>query len=137
MRAAAVCPSSSAARNSSDGGGGGLLGAGGEVAELRAGLLQLGEPVRPVALVEDGGAVDGLQGEPQGWGQQSGPRGEPVGGEALGLGGPSARRSAAWASIAVAAADQVEPCQPWSGGRGEGLGADRAAWCARHRRCRR
>ena len=30
--------------------------------------------------------MDDLQGEPQGWGQQCGARGEPVGGEALGLG---------------------------------------------------
>jgi hypothetical protein len=48
--------------------------------------LQFGEPVRPVSLVEGGDAVYDLQGESQGWGQQSGARGESLGGEALGLG---------------------------------------------------
>jgi hypothetical protein len=62
-------------------------------------------------VVEGGGAVDDLQGEPQGWGEQSGVWGKPVGGEALGSAG-SARSSAAWAIIVVAAADQVEPGQP-------------------------
>ena len=40
----------------------------GGVAEFGAGLLQFGESVRPVSLVEGGGAVDGVQGESQGWG---------------------------------------------------------------------
>ena len=76
-----------------DGGGCGLFGADVVVAEFGAGLLQFGESVCPVSVVEGGGAVDDLQGEPQGWGQQRGARGESVGGEALGLGGR--RRAAA------------------------------------------
>ena len=52
-----------------DGGGGGLFGADGVVAEFGAGLLQFGEPVGPVSLVEGGGTVHDLQGEPQGRGQ--------------------------------------------------------------------
>ena len=69
-----------------EGGGGGLFGADGVVAEFGAGLLEFGESVGPVSLVVGGGAVDGLQGEPQGWGQQAGVCGESFGGEVLGLG---------------------------------------------------
>ena len=87
VRAAVVCPSCSAAWNSSTRGGGGLFGADGVVAEFGAGLLQFGEPVGPVSLVEGGGTVHDLQGEPQGRGQWTGARGEPVGGAAFGVGG--------------------------------------------------
>ena len=44
---------------------GAVLRAGLVVAEVRAGLLQLGQPVRPVSQVEHGGPVDGLQREPR------------------------------------------------------------------------
>ena len=68
------------------GGRRGLLGPRRSVAELRTCLLQLGQPVCPVASVEGGGTVHDLQGEPQGWGQQPGAERERLGREALGLG---------------------------------------------------
>ena len=57
------------------------------VAELRARLLQLGQPVRPVPQVEGGGAVDGLQGEPQPGGRCRDPQRQALGREAFGFGG--------------------------------------------------
>jgi hypothetical protein len=44
---------------------GALLGAGLVITGVRAGLVQLGQPVHPGAEVNDGGAVDGMQGGPE------------------------------------------------------------------------
>ena len=88
------------------------------------------------SVVEDGGAVDGLQREPQGRGQQRGARGERVGGEALGLGGrrrAAARRGrSSWWRRPTRLSSASRVGWPWRAPR-----CCAPAWCARHRRCRR
>ena len=78
------------------------------VADLRACLLQLGEPVRPVPLVEGRRTVHDLQGEPQGRGQWAGAQGEPFGRKALGLRCLGAQQRRVGGPSKLPRTDQVE-----------------------------